>query len=223
MKRVSIVLATTLALSLGLAGCKKKDAAPPPPPPPPVVADAAEPPPPPPDAPAAAEPTPAQTDEKADYVKIVASHDPAKDTDPVEVTFEKVTVVKADFDPAKVEGGKAEIEVDLTSLKTDSPKRDAHLQSPDYIDVAKFGKATIKVDKVKKKSDNTYSAEATVELRGVKKKFPVTFEVVETLPDGIRVKGEQKFTRKDFKVGKDKGDSVANDLLVKLQLTLKKA
>jgi polyisoprenoid-binding protein YceI len=84
---------------------------------------------------------------------------------------------------------------------------------------------TIDVVNVKKKDDTHYTADAKVKLRGVEKKYPVTFEVVEAKDDWIRVKGEHKFPRLDFKVGKAKtgpDESVAQDLTVKLQLTLKK-
>src|SRR5262245_48372559 len=68
---------------------------------------------------------PAQTeDPNADWIKLYASHAPAKPADPVELKFGKFKVVKADFDPAKIEGGKATLELDFTSLKSDSDKRD---------------------------------------------------------------------------------------------------
>jgi len=226
MKKLSIVLTTVAALGLGLTACKKKEEAAPPVAAEPAAPAQAEPTTPPAaEPPKAAEPAPAAQAPavEADYIQVLATHAEPKPTDPVVVSFEKFSVVKADFDPAKVEGGKAEIEIDLTSLKTDSPKRDAHLGSPDYIDSAKFAKATVKIDNVKKSGEKTFTADATVSLHGVEKKYPVTFEVVETLPDGIRVKGEHKFQRLDFKVGKAKDDSVASDLTIKLQLTLKKA
>ena len=156
-----------------------------------------------------------------DYLKIGADH-VDKSKGPVEVTFTGVKVVKADFDPAKIEGGKATIEVDLTTLSSGIEKRDNHLKSPDYIDVGKFATLTINVDNVKKKGDKAFTADATVKLRDVEKKYPVTFEVVESTADSVKIKGEHKFKRSDFKVGKDKGDSVAPDLTAKLQLTIKK-
>ncbi len=132
--------------------------------------------------------------------------------------------MKANFDAQKIEGGTATIELDLASAKSGSDKRDAHLASPDYIDSSKFTTATIVVDKVKKQAANTYAATATVKLRDFEKKYPVTFEVVEAKEDWIRVKGEHKFPRLDFKVGKapSKDESVGQELTVKLQLTLKK-
>ena len=160
-------------------------------------------------------------DPNADALMITADHvDKSKGT--VDVTFTGIKVVKADFDPAKVEGGKATIEVDLSTLSSGIEKRDNHLKSPDYIDVGKFAKLTIDIDKVKKKADKTYTATATVKLRDKEKKYPVTFDVVEQTDDSIKIKGEHKFPRTDFGVGKKDGDSVAPDLTAKLQLTIKK-
>ncbi|MBA3397037.1 MAG: YceI family protein [Deltaproteobacteria bacterium] len=163
-------------------------------------------------------------DPNADYIDVYAEHAEKKPDDPVAVHFDRFKVVKADFDPKKVEGGTATIELDLTSLKSGSDKRDKHLASPDYLDTSKFTTLTIDIGNVKKKADNTYTADAKVKLRDTEKKYPVTFEVVETGEDWIRVKGEHKFARLDFKVGgkPSKDESVAQELTVKLQLTLKK-
>lgn len=170
-------------------------------------------------------PDPATPDANADFISVFADHAEKKPDDPVEVKFEKFTVKSATFDPQNIEGGTATIEVDLTSLKTGSEKRDKHLSTADYIDTSKFTTMTIDVGNVKKQQDNKYSADAKVSLRGIEKTYPVTFEVVEAKDDWIRVKGEHKFPRLDFQVGKEKtgpDESVAHDLVVKLQLTLKK-
>jgi polyisoprenoid-binding protein YceI len=175
--------------------------------------------------PAAGSGSAAMTDETADYIQVYAEHAEKKPTDPVIVNFEKFTVKKAAFDPAKIEGGTATIEVDLASLKSGSDKRDGHLTTADYIDTSKFTTMTIDIVNVKKKDDKNFTADAKVKLRGVDKTYPVTFEVVEAKDDWIRVKGEHKFPRLDFKVGKEKtgpDESVAQDLTVKMQLTLKK-
>ncbi|HZJ66090.1 MAG TPA: YceI family protein [Kofleriaceae bacterium] len=170
-------------------------------------------------------PRPALADD-ADSIVVLAKHTDPKPNDPVQVKFEKFKVTKATFDPKKIEGGKATIEIDATSLKTDSEKRDAHLKTPDFIDTAKFATITVDIDKVKKKADKTYTAEATVKFREVTKKYPVTFDVVDTKPDSIRIKGETSFSRLDFKVGKDSKDPkvapVQPELTIKMELTLKK-
>jgi len=165
-------------------------------------------------------------DPEPDSIVVLAKHAKAKPTDPVHVQFTSFKVVKASFDPKKVEGGKATIEIDATSLKTDSAKRDAHLNTPDFLDTTKFPKITVDIDKVKKKADKTFTAEATVKFRDITKKFPVTFDVVDQTADSIRIKGEASFSRLDFKVGKDSKDPkeaiVQNELVIQLALTLKK-
>lgn len=171
------------------------------------------------------EPEPAaDVDPDADYVRILASHFIPKKTDPVIVSLTRFSVVKADFDPAKVEGGNATIELDVTSLVSGSEKRDKHLRSDDYLDVEKFAKATVVIDNVKKTGDNAYSAEAAVKVRDTEKKFPVTFTVLETLPDGIRIRGEHTFSRHELAIGHAEGeeDSVGKDLTIQMQLTIKK-
>jgi polyisoprenoid-binding protein YceI len=217
-----------LAALTPLAACGKKDKDKPKPTPAPVA-----------DAAVAKEPTPAPTptppptpapDPKADYVRVLGNHNPPKKEDPVTLSFEKFTVVKADFDPAKVEGGTAEIQLDAASISSDSPKRTGHIQSPDYLDAAGFPTITIKIGDVKKTGENAYSAMADVSAHGVSvSKWPVTFDVIETMPDGIRIKGAHKFKRSDFKIGKgetatapEKPDSTQDALEIQLQLTLKK-
>jgi polyisoprenoid-binding protein YceI len=165
-------------------------------------------------------------DPEPDSIVVLAKHTEAKPDDPVKVQFTSFKVIKATFDPKKVEGGKATIEIDATSLKTGADKRDAHLNTPDFLDTKKFPKITVDIDKVKKKADKTYTAEATVKFREVTKKYPVTFDVVDSTADSIRIKSETTFSRLDFKVGKDSKDPkvapAQNDLVIQLALTLKK-
>jgi polyisoprenoid-binding protein YceI len=165
-------------------------------------------------------------DPEPDSIVVLARHAEAKPTDPVHLQFTAFKVTKASFDPKKIEGGKATIEIDATSLKTDSAKRDAHLNTPDFLDTSKFPKITVDIDKVKKKADKTFTAEATVKFRDITRKYPVTFDVVGQTADGIRIKGETTFSRLDFKVGKDSKDPkeaiVQNDLVIQMALTLKK-
>src|SRR3954467_7364619 len=117
-------------------------------------------------------------DPEPDSIVVLAKHTEAKPDDPVQVRFEKFKVTKATFDPKKVEGGKATIEIDATSLKSGEDKRDTHLNTADFLETSKFPKITVDIDKVKKKTGNTYTAEATVKFRDITKAYPVTFDVV---------------------------------------------
>ena len=170
----------------------------------------------------------AMVDPNADYIDVFAEHAPEKKPDdPVKVHFEKFAVKKVSFkDPNNLEGATATIEVDVASMKSGSDKRDKHLATDQYLDASKFTTFSIDIAKVKKKADKQYTAEAKVKVRGIEKTYPVTFEVVDAKDDWVRVKGEHKFARLDFKVGKEKlgaDEAVAQELTVKLQLTLKKS
>lgn len=217
MKNLSFVF---LAAALAFAGCKKKpeEAKAPPAP--------AEPAPAPAPAPEVKPNEPAPAPAAADSISVFATHTEPKPVDPVEVKINSFKVVKADFDPAKVEGGTAEIELDLSSISTDDQKRTDHLKTPDFIDTSKFATANVKIDNVKKTGENKYSADATVKFRDIEKKYPIAFDVTETTADGIRIQLEHKFSRVDFGVGKDSKDPkvapVAPELTLKASLGLKK-
>lgn len=173
----------------------------------------------------AAEPDPVPDSDKSDYMIVYASHAQPKPTDPVSLRFEKLKVTKVKFTkPVKdgVEGASAEFQIDLASLKSDSAKRDGHIKSPDYLNVAKFATATVTVENPRHTGEGNYRAPAKVSFRGKTYEWEVFFKVVETLPDGVRIRGEHKFTRKDVGVGKEAGDSVGQDILLRLQLTLRK-
>ena len=165
----------------------------------------------------------APTGDTADKLEIFAKHvDPKKED--VTVTFTGIKVVEAKFDPEKIEGGTATLEVDVSTISSGISKRDDHLKTADYLDLAKFAAVTIKVDNVKKTGDNAYSADATIKAHGVEKKVPVTFTVADKTADSIRINGEAKFSRLDFQVGKDETkDGSKADMTAKLQVTLKKS
>jgi polyisoprenoid-binding protein YceI len=164
-------------------------------------------------------------DAGGDEIVVLAKHAPdPKPDDPVQLRFERFKVTKASFDPKKIEGGAATIEIDTTSLKSGSDKRDAHLQTPDYIDAKKYATITVDIANVKKKAGKTYTADATVKFRDVTKKYPVTFDVVDAQADWIKIKSETTFSRLDFKLGgtDPKTTPVQPDLTIKMALTLKK-
>lgn len=162
------------------------------------------------------------TADTADKLEIFAEHvDPAKPK--VTVTFTGIKVVKATFDPEKIEGGTAELEVDVNTLASGVDKRDTDLKTPGYLDSAKFPKVSIKIDNVKKAGDG-YTADATINAHGVEKKVPVTFTVADKTADSIRINGEAKFSRLDFGVGRPESDDGAKAAMTaKLQVTLHKS
>lgn len=172
----------------------------------------------------AADPAPIPDSDKSDYLIAYGSHSPAKPTDPVAIRFEAIKVTKVKFArpvARGLEGASAEFQIDVASLKSDSDKRDRHLKSPDYLEADKFSTITVQVSRPRRVSGDRYEALARITVRGKTYDRKVAFTVVEKLPDGVRIRGEHRFTRKDVGVGRESGDGVGQDLLVRLQLTLK--
>jgi polyisoprenoid-binding protein YceI len=179
---------------------------------------------------AATTPPPATSD--ADHIEVLARHRPIAgkedlDSDPVVIRFERFAVTKARFDPEHLEGGTATIELDLTSIKSGSEERDGDLKAPEFLDAASFATATIDVANVKKHTDITYTADATVACRGITKTYPLTFEALATTADSVRIKGELAFSRLDFAIGidpaKDPTERVDTPLTIRWLLTVQKS
>jgi polyisoprenoid-binding protein YceI len=216
MKLHSLFTSACLVAVVSFApACKKQEDKPPPPATAPTGSSAA------------GSATPAsKPDDSADRITVLASHNRRKPSDPVRINFEKFKVVQADFDPKQIEGGKATLELDLSSFHTDSDERDGHLKSPAYLDVGKLATATITIDNVKAKAGATYTANATVAAHGMTKTYPVTFDVIDTKDDRIRIKGEHTFPRLDFGIGTDPAqnpdEAVGKDVTIEVVLTLAK-
>jgi len=178
------------------------------------------------------QPKPAPPATDTDRIEVLARHLPAAgkedlDSDPVVVRFDKFAVTKASFDPKNLEGGTATIELDPTSIKTGSDERDSDLKSAAFLDVAKFAAVTVDVANVKKQADAKYTADATVTCHGVTKTYSVTFDIIGTTADAVRIRGEQAFSRLDFSIGidpaKDPTERVDTALIIKWVLTIKKS
>ena len=82
----------------------------------------------------------------------------------------KVTLDEADPTQSSVEAT-----IDTASIDTRDAKRDEHLRSPDFLDVAKHPTITFKSKRVTKIADNKFQAVGDLTLRGVTKE--VTLEV----------------------------------------------
>lgn len=115
--------------------------------------------------------------------------------------FKTWRIVKADVDPAAPSSGTVEIEIEVASLDTDNQKRDDHLRDPDFFEVTRFPKATVKVHSAQQAEGrkDTYSATFDVTIREVKKSVPGTFVVVSVEPPVVR--GELVLNRNDFGIG----------------------
>jgi polyisoprenoid-binding protein YceI len=149
--------------------------------------------------------------------------------------FEKVQGV-VQLDDKDVTKSTVEVTIDLASLNTHEPKRDAHLRSADFFDVEKFPTATFKSTKVQKAGKNKLKVTGDLSLHGFTK--PVVLEVegpspTYQTPYGTTVRGVHataKLDRKDFRITWNKaldngGVLVGNEVSLDLnaELSEKKA
>lgn len=162
-------------------------------------------------------------DPKANYAVARISHAEPRPGDPVHVVFNKVDIARLSIkDTADLTGSTAEIHIALGELDSGVPDRDAHLKSPEFFDAASNPIATVTISGVTRAGDKKYNATARVEAMGVTRTWPVSFEVIASDGDSVRVKGTHKFKRSDFKIGEGQ-QGPADDVELELNLTLDKS
>jgi polyisoprenoid-binding protein YceI len=97
-----------------------------------------------------------------------------------------------------------EVVIDIASVDTHEPKRDAHLKSPDFFDAAKFPRMTFRSTRVEKVED-ALAVTGNLDMHGVIR--PITLRVLfprQTVRDpvtGVRRRGATATTtllRKDY-------------------------
>jgi polyisoprenoid-binding protein YceI len=77
------------------------------------------------------------------------------------------------LDPAG-QAGSIEASIDLSSVSTGLPKRDEHLKTPDFFDVAKYPTMTYKSSKLKYNGTSLAGADGDLTLHGVTKPVSLT-------------------------------------------------
>ena len=86
----------------------------------------------------------------------------------VKGNFTKVSGT-VEFDPKNLAGSRVEAVIDATSVDTREPKRDAHLKSADFFDVANFPTITFRSRKIEAAGQGKYKVTGDLTIRGVTK------------------------------------------------------
>src|SRR5439155_15178082 len=147
-------------------------------------------------------------------------------------TFGKYTGTIA-LDDKDIAKSTAHIEIDATSIDTGNAKRDEHLKSPDFFDVAKFPKITFDATKVEKRGADGLNVTGNLTIKNITK--PVILTVsgltgeVKDPWGGTRrgASAQTKINRKDFGLTWNKGLEtggvvLGEDVTIDLEIELTK-
>ena len=74
----------------------------------------------------------------------------------------KVLSDRPDFSDAKID-----FTIEVSSIDTEEPQRDAHLRSPDFFDVEKYSQITFKSKSLKSVGTNSYQLTGELTMHGV--------------------------------------------------------
>jgi polyisoprenoid-binding protein YceI len=138
--------------------------------------------------------------------------DPVHSTAQFKVKHLMISNVKGEFTSIKgtlqhasdVSKSALEITIDANSINTREPQRDAHLKSPDFLEVEKFPNIIFKSTKVSKKEGGDFAVEGDLTIHGVTRKVTLDAEAPSAPqkdPWGgtrIGVEATTKINRKDF-------------------------
>jgi polyisoprenoid-binding protein YceI len=135
------------------------------------------------------------------------------------------TITAQDDDPKSLE---IDVTIDASSVDTHNEKRDNHLKSPDFLDVAKYPTITFKSVKIEPETDGKWKVTGNLTLHGVTKL--VVLEVSGPTPE-ITVMGAPHraasatttINRQDFGVAFNKtldkgGLVVGNDVMISIEV-----
>ena len=140
--------------------------------------------------------------------------------------FSKV-VGKVQFDPKNLAASSVEATIDTTTVNTREERRDNHLKSADFFDVAKYPTMTFKSKKFAAAGAGKYKVTGDLTIHGVTKE--VVLDLADVTPETKGMQGETrvggqastKINRKDFGLTwsktMDGGGAVVGD---EVQITL---
>jgi polyisoprenoid-binding protein YceI len=117
------------------------------------------------------------------------------------------------LDPQKVEASSVKITIDATSINTRVQRRDDHLRSKDFFDVAQFPQITFVSKKINSAGTNKYSIVGDLTLRGVTKEIAVPAEMVFYEGTRGRFRGTFQINRKDYGINFDSKMNSIQDMV----------
>ncbi len=130
------------------------------------------------------------------------------------------------FDDAQLDNSKVTVDIDLTSIDARDTDRNKSLFSADWLDVPQFPKARFETQKISKRDDGSYIAEATLTLHGtvqqIELPFTLAIDTKDSGKDTAVMNGKVTLDRSKFALGTgDWADPsvIANEIEVDVKLT----
>ena len=135
---------------------------------------------------------------------------------------------KINYDDKDITKSSVEVTAKIESINTGVDRRDAHLRTADFFDVAKYPEMTFKSTRVERKRNNQYVLHGDFTLRGISKPVSIPFTLTGAIKDGqgntrFGVAGQTTLNRRDFGITWGKtmtngGLDVGNEVMIDLQL-----
>ena len=140
----------------------------------------------------------------------------------VKGTFPKVSGTLL-LDEKNMAKSSVDITIDVASVNTNNEKRDAHLQSPDFFDVAQFPTVTFKSKTVAKTAQG-YSVVGDLTMKGVTKTVSIPFTLVGPKEHPmmpvymVGVEGSLMVNRRDYNINYGMAAMVGDEVTIDLEV-----
>lgn len=132
------------------------------------------------------------------------------------------------YNPDDITQSSVEFTTKVASIDTDIAKRDEHLRTADFFDVAKYPEMAFRSMRIERKSNDSFVAHGDFTLHGVTKQIAIPFKLFGAVKDpwgGTRmgVEAETTINRQDYGIKwnapmAEGGFVVANDVQIALTL-----
>lgn len=117
------------------------------------------------------------------------------------------------LDPQKIEASSVKLTIDAASINTRVQRRDDHLRSKDFFDVAQYPQVTFVSKKISTVGANKYNIVGDLTLHGVTKQIAVPAEMVFYEGTRGRFRGTFEINRKDYGITFDSKMNSIQDLV----------
>ena len=132
------------------------------------------------------------------------------------------------YDDKDITKSSVEFTAKIESINTGVDRRDAHLRTADFFDVAQFPDMTFKSSRVERRAQDQLVLHGDFTLRGVTKPISLPFNVTGAIKDGqgnprFGVAAQTTLNRRDFgitwgKTMENGGLDVGNEVMIDIQL-----